>query len=59
LKNDITHTYTWDADGNMLSVDGATVARLPHLPAVFGRWASRTSTSCSFVTTAVRSPDES
>jgi RHS repeat-associated protein len=25
LTNDVTHTYTWDADGNNLSVDGSTV----------------------------------
>ncbi len=25
LKNDITHTYTWDADANMAGVDGSTV----------------------------------
>jgi RHS repeat-associated protein len=28
LKNDVTHTYTWDADGNMLSVDGSTVTMI-------------------------------
>jgi RHS repeat-associated protein len=28
LKNDITHTYTWDADGNMLSTDGSTVTMM-------------------------------
>jgi len=28
LKNDLTHTYTWDADGNMLSVDGSTVTMI-------------------------------
>jgi RHS repeat-associated protein len=28
LKNDITHTYTWDADGNMLSTDGTTVTMM-------------------------------
>lgn len=25
LTNDVTNTYTWDAEGNMLSVDGSTV----------------------------------
>jgi RHS repeat-associated protein len=28
LKNDVTHTYTWDADGNMLSTDGTTVTMM-------------------------------
>jgi len=28
LKNDVTHTYTWDADGNMLSTDGSTVTMM-------------------------------
>jgi RHS repeat-associated protein len=28
LKNDVTHSYTWDADGNMLSVDGSTVTMI-------------------------------
>lgn len=28
LKNDVTHTYTWDADGNMLSTDGSTVTMI-------------------------------
>jgi len=26
LLNDVTHSYTWDTDANMLSVDGSTVA---------------------------------
>jgi RHS repeat-associated protein len=28
LKNDLTHTYTWDADGNMLTTDGSTVSMM-------------------------------
>ncbi len=28
LTNDVTHTYTWDADGNNLSVDGSTVTMI-------------------------------
>lgn len=28
LKNDVTHTYTWDADGNMISTDGSTVTMI-------------------------------
>ncbi|MGO9865346.1 MAG: RHS repeat-associated core domain-containing protein [Terriglobales bacterium] len=28
LKNDVTHSYTWDADGNMLSTDGSTVTMI-------------------------------
>jgi RHS repeat-associated protein len=28
LKNDVTHAYTWDADGNMLSTDGSTVTMI-------------------------------
>jgi RHS repeat-associated protein len=28
LKNDVTNTYTWDADGNMLSVNGSTVTMI-------------------------------
>jgi RHS repeat-associated protein len=28
LKNDVTHAYTWDADGNNLSTDGTTVTMI-------------------------------
>jgi RHS repeat-associated protein len=28
LTNDVTHSYTWDADGNMLSTDGTTVTMI-------------------------------
>ncbi len=28
LTNDVTHAYTWDADGNMLSTDGSTVTMI-------------------------------
>jgi len=28
VKYDVTHTYTWDADGNMLSTDGSTVTMM-------------------------------
>jgi RHS repeat-associated protein len=28
LTNDVTHSYTWDADGNMLSTDGTTVTMM-------------------------------
>jgi len=28
LKNDVTHSYTWDTDGNMTSVDGSTVTMI-------------------------------
>jgi RHS repeat-associated protein len=28
LTNDVTHNYTWDADGNMLSTDGSTVTMI-------------------------------
>ena len=28
LKNDVTHSYTWDSDGNTLSTDGTTVTMI-------------------------------
>jgi RHS repeat-associated protein len=28
LTNDVTHSYTWDADANMLSTDGSTVTMI-------------------------------